>query len=245
MKQQLFHDMTLSVSSFFRILFPGVFDVTTWHLPGLIPKNTFALFLHSPVKKVIPLSKSTELLTTIVFIYLFLPCILQMSTTESRRTKSIVMMHRQSTFWLFLSLRCNLLSQRSFVSIVGLQVISFFNVSKMHFHSLRFTTPLCINCRGGLSSGHHCDCTALCFHNISCFELVIIRLRLYRTFLSQHLLFELRGRNRLFIRFFLLLYCTLLSQHLLFWISHHLILSSVSAPHCTLLSQHCLFFLDS
>ena len=162
-------------------------------------------------KKVIPLSKSTELLTTIVFIiYLFLPCILQMSTTESRRTKNIVMMHRQSTFWHFLSLRCNLLSQRSFVSIVGLQVISFFNVSKMHFHSLRFTTPLCINCQGGLSSGHHCDCTALffhnicclncveeidfssgfscyctalCFHNISCFELVIIRS--FRQFLHR------------------------------------------------------------
>ena len=109
---------------------------------------------------------------------------------------------RQSTFWHFLSLRCNLLSQRPFVSIVRLQVISFFDVIELHFHLLRFTTPLCINCQGGLSSGHHCDCTALffhnicclncveeidfssgfscyctalCFHNISCFELVIIR----------------------------------------------------------------------
>ena len=99
----------------------------------------------------------------------------QQQSQEGRKALSWC---RQSTFRPFLSLRCNLLSQRSFVSIVRLLAISFFNVSKLHFYLLRFITPtkeLCINCQGGLSSGHHCDCTALCFHNISCFELVIIR----------------------------------------------------------------------
>ena len=47
-----------------------------------------------------------------------------------------------------------------------------FDVIELHFHFLRFTTPLCINCQGGLSSGHHCDCTALCFHNICCLNCV-------------------------------------------------------------------------
>ena len=170
--------MTLSVSSFFRVLFPGVFDVRTWHLPGLILKNTLPLFLHSPAKKLFHYKKAMycwQPLFSMLFILAmhFPKC--QQQSQEGRKALSWC---RQSTFRPFLSLRCNLLSQRSFVSIVRLLAISFFNVSKLHFYLLRFITPtkeLCINCQGGLSSGHHCDCTALCFHNISCFELVIIR----------------------------------------------------------------------
>ena len=204
MKQQLFYDMTLSVSSFFRVLFPGVFDVRTWHLPGLILKNTLPLFLHSPAKKVIPLSKSTELLTTIVFIVF------------------ILAMH---------SPKCQQQSQegrKALQCIVMVQAINFlaFLVSSLQF---AFTTPLCINCQAASNQLFQCNRTALsltAFHNTSLYKLsgwTFFRssLRLYCTLLSQHLLFELRGRNRLFIRFFLLLYCTLLSQHLLFWISHH------------------------
>ena len=61
---------------------------------------------------------------------------------QSREGRKALSWCRQSTFRPFLSLRCNLLSQRSFVSIVRLLAISFFNVSKLHFYLLRFITPL-------------------------------------------------------------------------------------------------------